>query len=612
MKRVNFLRLIIPFCLIGLTTIPAQAAKISFGPILGRLSHNGVGVWARTKGPGEFRVRYGIHAKKLDKLSPVVKTKLSHDNTGWIHIRNLSPDTRYYYQLETGGKSAKNLAGSFRTLPSADLHRDPKLNPRGKFNFRFEFACGNNQSLEHGSGPSLPTFKTMYDQWRDKIYFSIQNGDWLYEDERRFSPTQWRKQVGIKQAATPPVVRIAPTITGVWENYKIYLRRGKNLRRYHRYVPTFFTFDDHEILNDVWGAGSPGLRDRRAVFRDIGVQAWYDYLGWSNPVSFQQGIHFGRAQLKGGSDILVDPRANFQALDMKQAATLHVHWGGKTAGVNENALDGVGGDKNAGVYEIVKVIGPNKVKIRPAAKANGQASYSIGRLSYYRQRVSNCDFFYLDTRTHRQMHNTRRPAQKGLSMLGRRQKTWLLDGLRASKADFLFVISSVNFMVPHVGGGKVRATNKDDAWTVFLDEREKLIKAFDSIGKPVFVLTGDLHNSFVIKITNRVWEFASGPHNSNNHWNTDEGSRPASGPFQYGPRKCDIRWSTYFRSDIPRGELRHPAFCIVQVNNVFNNPLKVGKTRWVAFPRPQVVFQYYAGRTGDLLYAESVSATTKK
>jgi hypothetical protein len=285
-----------------------------------------------------------------------------------------------------------------------------------------------------------------------------------------------------------------------------------------------------------------------------------------------------------------------------------VHWGGETAGVNDNALDGVGGDPNAGVYEIVEVLDKHRLKIRPAANKEGQASYSIGRLSHYRLRVSNCDFFVLDTRGHRQMHDTARPDKPGVSMLGTRQKKWLLDGMQASDADFLFVVSSVNFMVPHVGGGKVRTSNKDDAWTVFLDEREELIRAWDELGKPVCVLTGDLHNSFVIKITDRVWEFASGPHNSGNHWYTDEGNRPATGKFQYGPRACDIRWSTWFRDDIPREHLQHPTYCVVQVNNVFDNPLKLGEARWAAFERPQLIFQYHDGRTGQLRYAEAIPA----
>ena len=129
--------------------------------------------------------------------------------------------------------------------------------------------------------------------------------------------------------------------------------------------------------------------------------------------------------------------------------------------------------------------------------------------------------------------------------------------------------------------------------------------------QPVFVLTGDLHNSFAIKVTDNVWEFASGPHNSNNHWATDEGDRPANGSFEHGGREVEIRWSTWFLADVPREELLHPTYCVVQVNNVFNNPRQVGGERWVAFPRPQVIIQYYDGRTGDLRYAESILAAPR-
>ena len=588
-------------------TASLAEGQITHGPILGRLSSDGVGVWARTSRPGPFRVVYGESSSPKGQTTAPADTQLARDNTGWVHITGLKPNTKYFYRVATGNENSAS-GGSFRTLPRAATYRDPELNPRGVFNFSFEFGCGNAQRPGHGGGYNAQAFKTMFEKLKDKVHFSIQNGDWLYEDSRSYSPEQWARQVGVAASKVPGILRIAPTLAGVWENYKVYLDRGRNLAHYHRHVPTFFTFDDHEILNDVWGAGSPGLRDRRATFRDVGVQAWYDYLGWSNPVEFAQGIHFGRAELKAGSDVLTDPEANFAELDLEQAATLHVHWGGPTAGVDDNALDGVGGDPNAGVFEIVEIIDRRRLRIRPAAKQNGESSYSIGRRSYYRLRVGNAEFFLTDTRTHRQMHDITQPDKPGLSMLGPRQRKWLLDGMRASDADFLFVVSSVNFMVPHVGGGGVRPENKDDAWTVFFDEREALIEAWDELNKPVFVLTGDLHNSFAIKITDRVWEFASGPHNSDNHWFTDEGRRPANGPFQYGPRKCDIRWSTFFRDDVPRDQLHYPVYCVVQINNAFNNPKKLGQERWVAFPRPQAVFQYYDGRTGDLLYAESVAA----
>lgn len=585
------------------------------GPILGRLSAHSIGVWGRTGKPGPFYVRFGTSPDELTRKSNMVTTKLEHDCTGWVQLTGLKANTRYYYELMLPSvKGSTGRTGTFRTLPDSRDYVDAEVNPRGLFNFSFEFACGNNQNPTRSNGPSLVTFRTMLDKLKlqERIHFAILNGDWMYETQREYTPRQWLSQVHAPNGKLPKTVEIAPSIVGVWQNYKHFFNQAPNLGRWHANMPSFFTYDDHEILNDVWGAGTPGLRDRRAAFRDIGVRAWYDYLGWSNPTSFPQRIHFGKGRLKQGSDVLVDPAADFTKLDLKQANNLHVHWGTRTAGVNDNALDGVGGVPNAGVYRIVKVLDKHRVQISPGAKADGENAYSIGRRSYYRLRIANCDFFVCDTRGQRQMHDTKDPYKKGLSMLGPVQRKWLLDGVKSSDADFVFVVSSVNFMVPHVGGGVVRGTNKDDAWTVFFDERETLINEFDKLDKPVLVLTGDLHNSFVIKITDNVWEMASGPHNSRNHYAADEGNRPANGKFKYGPREVDIRWSTYFRTDIPRDQLVKPMCCVVSIKNVFNNPKKVGDTRWVAFPRPQVIFQYHDGRTGELEYAESILAKPRR
>jgi len=38
-------------------------------------------------------------------------------------------------------------------------------------------------------------------------------------------------------------------------------------------------------------------------------------------------------------------------------------------------------------------------------------------------------------------------------------------------------------------------------------------------------------------------------------------------------------------------------------------PQNLGETRLVAYPHPQVVFQYYDGRTGELDYAEAISVS---
>lgn len=584
--------------------------RVTHGPILGKPTPNSMSLWVRTERPGEVVFFFGTDAKKLDRRAALPTTSLDRDYTGVLTIDGLEPNTRYHYRIED-----HQLAGSFRTLPSAEAYKHPERNPEGLFNFKFEFACGNNQRGNNNSGgATLPVFDTLNREVRDSVHFAIQNGDWLYEDRREYSTREWLHQVGLDDiAAAPDIVRKSPPIVGIWENYKTFLTRGRNLSEWHRHVPTFYTADDHELLNDIYGTAERGYSNRRALIRDTGMQAWFDYLAWANPVEHPAEAWFGRSKLKAGSDILVDPDADFTKLDLGAMANLHVHWGTETAGVMKVELDKGEHDPNAAVYDILEVLGPHKLRIAPAAKADTDSVYSIGRRAYGKFSVSNCDFFLLDTRSHRDMHDLDQPDKPGASMLGKQQLKWLKDGISSSEADFVFVVSSVNFMVPHVGsgGGKEAqaAVKKDDAWTVFLEEREELIQFWDELeDKSVFVLTGDLHNSFAIKITDTVWEVASGPHNSVNHTPADEGGRPASGPFKYGPRGCDIHWSTFALPDIPRLERLFPVYTVVKVNNVFNNPMKLGEERAVAYPHPQVIFQFYNGWTGDLLYAESVVA----
>jgi phosphodiesterase/alkaline phosphatase D-like protein len=595
--------------------VPASAAPeavITHGPILGRLSHDGIGVWVRTSSPSRFRVTCRLKHVCVAQ-SPFGETRLQNDNTGWVQVTGLKPNTTYDYEVVLDSGYWMN-GGSFTTLPDEDTVRNPN-NPSGLFNFSFEFGCGNQQNLLEDPGPNLPGYKTMYENLKGKIHFQIMNGDWLYEDKRDYPVSSWQEANQVTDAEIPGVVRFAPTIVGVWENYKLYLSRAEQLARWHRNIPTFFVYDDHEMINDINGTNSPGFRHRKAVFRDIGIQAWRNYLGWSNPLSDPnpQGIWFGKADLTEGNDILVDKEADFSSLDLDRASNLMVHWGTPTAGVNDDSLNDTGGHPAAGVYEIVKILDRNRLKIHPAPKADGeQVSYSIGMRNYYRLSVGNCDFFILDCRGHRQLHDKKNPWKKGLSMLSLEQKEWLKKGMRESVADFLFVVSSVNLTIPHVGPGP---PDKDEAWTVYMEEREELIKFWDNLHKPVLVLTGDLHNSFVIKITDRVWEFASGPHNSGNHSLMDEARRPPNGDFEYNGRKVNIRWSTFVLDDVNYypNELDlpirpFPYYCVVRVNNVFNNPREPGGVRWVAFPQPQVLFQYYDGLTGELLYAEAIGA----
>ncbi len=592
------------------SALQAQAGGITHGPILGHVTASEIRIWGRTQRPGEFRVRYGTSEQSLDQVSEAVKTTLDHDNAAWGRLTGLKPGTKYYFRLVAGGSNEGSPAhsGTFLTLPDPEDYRHLETNPRGLFNFKFEFGSCNNQKPNNGTGPSLPAFKTMRERLTDKVLFSITNGDWLYEDKREFPVADWCKQTGCAADAVPEIVKLAPSITGVWENYKFFLERGVNMAEWHKKVPSYFTPDDHEILNDVYGTAAAGNRSRRAVFRDIAMRGWFDYIAGANPLATSTNTHFSQGTFKAGSDVVEDTSTDFTKVKLSELSNLHVHWGGQLAGMDVTKQEEPAGNANAGVYDVVEVLGPNKLRIKPAARESGTSAYSIGRHSYGKFRVGNVEVYLLDTRSLRDQHDPKNPKRKGLSMIGQAQRKWLMASMRASDADFFFLASTVNLMIPHVGspGSSGPIEGKDDAWTAFLEEREMLLKFWDGLGKPVIVMTGDLHNSFAIKVTERVWEFCSGPRGSQNHPMKSEGGRMANGPFDSHGTPCDIRWSSYFRNDVPTQKRKQPIYAVAQVNNVFSNPDDKGRERWVAYPKPHLVIQYYDGFTGDLLYAESI------
>lgn len=581
--------------------------RLTHGPMLGHPTSHSVRVWVRTSDPGKFQVKFGTEPNQLDQSSSIGTTKLEDDNTGALTLTKLKPDTRYHYRVWVNGRP-HGVPATFRTLPDAEASRNPKYNPKGLFNFRFEIGSCANQNPLHGIGHWLPTYEHLNKDWADKVHFHIMNGDWLYEELREHPVEAWRLRQGIN--TVPRSVQIMPSVVGVWENYKLYLSRGSELAKWHRNVPSYFTFDDHELVNDIWGAGSAGKRHRRTVFRDIGTYAWHNYLGWANPTAIPHRIHFGKGQMVKGSNLLVDRSADFTQLKLDQMLNLHVHWGTVHAGVNDMKFDNDDGHPNSYVYDIVKVIDRHTLQLHMPAKVSDEVSYSIGRSSFAKFKVSNCEFFLLDTRGARDMHDVTQREKPGVSMLGKYQRDWLLKSMKESDADFFFITSSVPFMIPHSGAGgfEADAANKEEAWTGFFAEREKLITEWEKIGKKVFVMTGDLHNSFAIRVTDNIYEFCCGPHNSVNHVpKNDEMDRPITGKFKFGPRECDIRWSSYILPDLPRLQRLYPHFCIVQVNNVFNMPKNLGGKRLVAYPHPQVIFQYYNGRTGELAYSETIT-----
>ena len=186
--------LLVAACTPTESTGPTGVA-VTHGPVLGRAGTDHVGVWARTSQPAEFTVFYGTDPASLTGQASA-QTALADDNTGWVLIEGLEPGTKYHYEVGLGAAPSGDAerGGSFHTLPDSEAMIS-ELNPEGRFNFRFEFACGNNQNSSGSPiGRQLLTHGTMIDQ------ASGRRG----QERDRFRDPQWRLALRERDAGVFP------------------------------------------------------------------------------------------------------------------------------------------------------------------------------------------------------------------------------------------------------------------------------------------------------------------------------------------------------------------------------------------------------------------------
>jgi hypothetical protein len=188
--------------------------------------------------------------------------------------------------------------------------------------------------------------------------------------------------------------------------------------------------------------------------------------------------------------------------------TFTCNWGTATAGVDDTIYDvDEEGDPNAKVYEVLEVVDDRTLRISPEAVATGQASYSVGRRSYSKFTVGNADYFLLDTKTHREYHDITEADKPGLSILGTEQREWFGSPKwpRATPISFSYFRPCHSWCRTEGQGGMPMADNKDESWTVFVDEREKTDQLLGRARQAGLRDEGDLHNSYSIKITDQIW-----------------------------------------------------------------------------------------------------------
>ena len=574
--------------------VPALSLGLVQGPMLGRPAATSVRIWVRTEEATDFEIRYATQLP-LDAESPTTKgqTVASSDNTGFVDLAELSPYTRYYYGVVLRGRLADTRVAhtepwpSFRTLPDSSTAHDPVNNPRGLFNLTFSLCVGASQDPKQSGGQYTdpPAWTTLDRRFGEEVMFHIMDGDYTYEEKRD------------------------GTLEGIRANYKLYMDRSRGMSRCMRHTPWLQMFDDHEVHDNLFGAGQAGFKKLRSrhINRDSQLKVWNEYAGWANPETPQRGpLVFGSATVRQGTDIIETPDLDFATLDPRQVSTILV-------GKKDRKTDAPTSSKNAGTYGLVKVLDAHRIQVTPAFVQDEAVDFTIGTHHYYDTKIGNCHFFVIDTRSERSVFNVKDLHDPDTFLLGETQRRWLVDGIKGTDADFIFIVSSVGVVVPH-SAFHVRPDlgdkSKGDGFPGFVHERELILAELDQIQKPIMFFTGDVHASVSAQITDNIWEFMVAPFNSNGHPIGTLGNMPFTGWYNAEGRWVRVKWVGSAPNNVHYSRLHRTFFAVARVNNVFSTARPDGEGpgyQHVPYAYPQVIVTWYDGYTGVPAYSETVS-----
>jgi purple acid phosphatase-like protein len=128
-QRTSIFSLLLLLSCAAAAQAPQQArVEVTEGPTITYVDDQFAVVAWTTKAPSESRVFYGTDAEDLNQVAESMKATTAHR----VDLRDLKPDTTYYFQLDTGGPTDAAVL-QFRTVPAnaAPLHHQQPTQAAG-------------------------------------------------------------------------------------------------------------------------------------------------------------------------------------------------------------------------------------------------------------------------------------------------------------------------------------------------------------------------------------------------------------------------------------------------------------------------------------------------
>ncbi|MEI2385630.1 alkaline phosphatase D family protein [Breoghania sp. JC706] len=242
----------------------ASRPVISHGLQSGDVTTNSGMVWTRADRPSKvmFEIATREDFANARRLSPLNALPDS-DLTAKRLIENLPADQDIFYRvtladLNDVNATSEPMVGHFRTAPAS--RRDIKFVWSGD-------TAGQGWGIDTSRG-GMKIYSTMAKHQPD---FFIHSGDTIYADGPVKEEVELKDGTMWKNIVTPEKMKVAETLEEYRGQWK-YNMMDENVLALSREVPTFYQWDDHEVLNN-WSASKDLTADDRYTEKNIHVLA---------------------------------------------------------------------------------------------------------------------------------------------------------------------------------------------------------------------------------------------------------------------------------------------------------------------------------------------------